>query len=558
MRRTTLLVLFALAAGTALAADGDTVFHSDVSLVRVDTQVVDRDNHAVTGLHAEDFVLRDEGRPQPITNFASENMPVDLLLLLDVSRSMQPHIKHVASAAHKAFQVLRDQDRVGIMVFDRQTRVRLPYRFSRDEAEKELTALLKNEAFDGGTDITKGMLDAANYVAQHARPEARRAIVIVTDDRTQGDRDEAAVDRALTKADAVLCSLIAPAAQRSGYSPGGGGRRGGGGWGGGGMGGGWPGGGGGGWPGGGGGGRRGGGTPGNGQGSGGQSHSAGTAEIARDSGGDSLSLSEASALESTRILLNSQTRRFPKGVGNTHGLLGHYLMDHFTLEGAGGIIPSLGSSQRQLTGTPCGFLIPKYVNVGNNHNKNFLRGYRFDGDGSQELYGHAFSLPGFGKDWRRHVREEIPYYFGITAQGECLPDYNNFVELDPQVKDAWGIPVLRIHASYGENEKAMAKAMREDLLKILDAMKLESVRPPREKLSVFGKNIHECGTARMGLDPKKSVLDRFNRLHDVKNVLVTDGAAFVTQGPYEPTLTIMAISARAADHLVEDLRKGNL
>jgi VWFA-related protein len=299
MRRTTLLVLFALAAGTALAADGDTVFHSDVSLVRVDTQVVDRDNHAVTGLHAEDFVLRDEGRPQPITNFASENMPVDLLLLLDVSRSMQPHIKHVASAAHKAFQVLRDQDRVGIMVFDRQTRVRLPYRFSRDEAEKELTALLKNEAFDGGTDITKGMLDAANYVAQHARPEARRAIVIVTDDRTQGDRDEAAVDRALTKADAVLCSLIAPAAQRSGYSPGGGGRRGGGGWGGGGMGGGWPGGGGGGWPGGGGGGRRGGGTPGNGQGSGGQSHSAGTAEIARDSGGDSLSLSEASALEST-------------------------------------------------------------------------------------------------------------------------------------------------------------------------------------------------------------------------------------------------------------------
>jgi VWFA-related protein len=304
MLRTTLLVLFALAAGVSLAADGDTVFHSDVSLVRVDTQVVDRDNHAVTGLHAEDFVLRDEGRPQPISNFSSEEMPVDLLLLLDVSRSMQPHIKHVASAAHKAFQVLRDQDRVAIMVFDRQARLRLPYRFSRDEAERELTALLKNEAFDGGTDITKGMLAAANYVAQHARPEARRAIVIVTDDRSQGDRDEAAVDRALTKADAVLCSLIAPQASRSGYGPGGGGRRGGGGGGGGGWGGGgvgWPGGGGSGWPGGGGGGRRGGGngTSGNGQGSGGQTHSAGTAEIARDSGGDSLSLSEASALETT-------------------------------------------------------------------------------------------------------------------------------------------------------------------------------------------------------------------------------------------------------------------
>jgi hypothetical protein len=303
MLRTTLLVSFALAAGVALAADPDTVFHSDVSLVRVDTQVVDRDNHAVTGLHAEDFVLRDEGQPQPITNFASEQMPVDLLLLLDVSRSMQPHIKKVAAASHKAFQALHDQDRVAIMVFDRQTRLRLPYRFSRDEAEKELTALLKNEAFDGGTDITKGMLAAADYVAQHARPEARRAIVIVTDDRSQGDRDEASVDHALTKADAVLCSLIAPQASRSGYPPGGGGRRGGGGgWGGGGMGGGWPGGGGGGWPGGAGGGRRGGGgngPNGGGQASGGQTHSAGTAEIARDSGGDSLSLSESSALETT-------------------------------------------------------------------------------------------------------------------------------------------------------------------------------------------------------------------------------------------------------------------
>lgn len=266
----------------------------------------------------------------------------------------------------------------------------------------------------------------------------------------------------------------------------------------------------------------------------------------------------ASALESTRILLNSQTRRFPKGVGNSQGLLGHYLMDHFTLEDAGGIIPSLRSSQREPVGTPCGFLVAKYTNVGNNHNKNFLRGYRFDGDGSQELYGHAFSLPGFGADWRKRVREEIPCYFGITAQGECLPDYNNFVELDPQVKDAWGIPALRIHASYGENERAMARAMRQDVLEILEAMKLENTRPPRENLSVFGKNIHECGTARMGLDPKKSVLDRCNRVHDVKNVLVTDGAAFVTQGPYEPTLTIMAVSVRAADHLVEDLRKGNL
>ena len=117
----------------------------------------------------------------------------------------------------------------------------------------------------------------------------------------------------------------------------------------------------------------------------------------------------ASALESTRILLNSRSSRFPAGLGNSSGQLGHYLMDHFTLEGAGGFLPQFKSSQREPRGTPCGFLIPKYVNTGKFVNKNFLRGYRFDGDGSQELYGHAFGLAGFGPDWRRKVRTEILY-----------------------------------------------------------------------------------------------------------------------------------------------------
>jgi len=266
----------------------------------------------------------------------------------------------------------------------------------------------------------------------------------------------------------------------------------------------------------------------------------------------------ASTLESTRILLNSTSHRFPSGVGNSNGVLGHYLMDHFTLEGAGGFMPSLKSSTRQPVGTPCGFLIPKYVNTASHKNKNFLRGYRFDGDGSQELYKHAFSIPGFGAEWRRKVREEIPYYFGMMAQGECLPRYENYVELDRDKKDAWGIPVLRIVASYGENEHAMALAMRQDVLAVLDALKLENPTPPKEALSVFGKNIHECGTARMGTDPKKSVLNGFNQVHDVKNVFVTDGAAFVNQGCYEPTLTIMAVSARAADYIAEEYRRGNL
>ncbi|HKW64021.1 MAG TPA: GMC family oxidoreductase [Candidatus Acidoferrum sp.] len=265
----------------------------------------------------------------------------------------------------------------------------------------------------------------------------------------------------------------------------------------------------------------------------------------------------ASALESTRILLNSRSPRFPEGLGNSFGQLGHYLMDHFTLEGAGGFLPQFRSSKREPRGTPCGFLIPKYANTAGHENKNFVRGYRFDGDGSQELYAHAFGLAGFGSDWRRKVCSEIPYYFGITAQGECLPRYENYVKLDPNKKDAWGVPALHVVASYGDNERAMAKTMRDDVMGILDAMKLENSQPPGE-ISVFGKNIHECGTARMGKDPKKSVVNSFGQLHDSKNVFVTDGAVFVTQGCYEPTLTIMAISARAGDYIADESLKGNL
>lgn len=268
----------------------------------------------------------------------------------------------------------------------------------------------------------------------------------------------------------------------------------------------------------------------------------------------------AGALESTRILLNSKSASYPDGVGNSNGVLGHYLMDHFTIEGGSGFITSLRSSKREAVGRPCGFLIPKYVNAEStrDRNKNFVRGYRFDGDGSQELYEHAFLMSDFGETWRKRVREEIPYYFAIEAQGECLPREENYVKLDAVKKDAWGIPVLHINAAYGENERAMAVAMGEHIGAILDGMKLGNVTPPRRELSLFGKNIHECGTARMGTDPKKSVVDRNCKVHDTGNVFVTDGAVFTTQGCYEPTLTIMAISARAGEHIAQSSRRGEL
>ena len=158
------------------------MFRSDVSLVRVDAQVVDRVNRAITDLRVDDFVLHEGGRLQPIRNFASEDMPVDILFLLDVSASMGPHVQRIADASRQALMVLGTSDRMGIMVFDRSTRVRLRFSGSRLELQRELDHLLRQERFNGGTDITRAMLDAADYIRREGRRDARRAIVILTDD----------------------------------------------------------------------------------------------------------------------------------------------------------------------------------------------------------------------------------------------------------------------------------------------------------------------------------------------------------------------------------------
>src|SRR5579872_7323200 len=219
-----LLIWALLGAAFGAADDDEVVFRSDVSLVRIDAQVVDSANRSITRLNVEDFVLRVNGHEAPIRNFASENMPVDVLFLLDVSASMRPHVQRIADASGEALTVLGKDDRMGIMVFDRSTRVRLPFNGSRAEVRREFDRLLNQERFNGGTDITRAMLDAADYIRREGRREARRAIVILTDDQTEFDRDDAAVTRALTRADAVMCALIAPDAGP--YGRGGGQRRG--------------------------------------------------------------------------------------------------------------------------------------------------------------------------------------------------------------------------------------------------------------------------------------------------------------------------------------------
>jgi VWFA-related protein len=295
--------------------DADVVFHSDVSLVRIDAQVVDSSNRSITHLNVEDFVLRANGQVVPIRNFASENMPVDVLFLLDVSASMRPHVQRIADASGQALTVLGKDDRMGIMVFDRSTRVRLSFNSSRQDVQRGFDRLLREERFNGGTDITRAMLDAADYVRREGRRDARRAIVILTDDETEFNRDDQGVGRALARADAVMCALIAPDAGQYGGYPGGGGGQRRGTWGsGGGLGGGLPGvilgprGGG---------GMGGGRYPGGGGMGGGHTSSAGTSEIAKESGGDSMSVNDASALEETLARLRQRYTLFfnlPEGM----------------------------------------------------------------------------------------------------------------------------------------------------------------------------------------------------------------------------------------------------
>jgi hypothetical protein len=288
----------------------DVVFRSDTALVRLDVQVLDRDSRAISGLDREAFVLREQGHVRAIKNFVREEMPIDLLFLIDVSGSMRTHVERMAAAAHESLPALRKDDRVAVMVFDRQSRLRMPLRQGSGEALKEFDHLLRSESFNGGTDITRAMLDGAQFMKRQGRKEARRAIVLLTDDETEFDADEERVVQALNNADTVMSVLLVPNAVRSGvggYPRGGGGgypgggRRSGGGWGGvivGIPGGGYPGGG---YPGG---GRRGGGGypsggggyPG---GGGSRTHPAGSAQIARDSGGDAMQANEAAALETT-------------------------------------------------------------------------------------------------------------------------------------------------------------------------------------------------------------------------------------------------------------------
>jgi|SRR5579864_1197129 len=263
----------------------------------------------------------------------------------------------------------------------------------------------------------------------------------------------------------------------------------------------------------------------------------------------------AQALESTRILLNSSTREYPRGLGNSRGLLGHYLMDHVVGGGASGVfedlrVPPSANPPRR----PNGIYVVRYRNTpATGKHPHFIRGYGFQGEAGPSFNTDA---PGMGADYKKAVKEGI-YYAGLGAFGESLANFDNFCEIDANLKDAWGIPALRISMAHGKNEAALMRDAAETAAEMLEAAGAKNIRL-QTRTEMPGMAIHEVGTARMGNDPKKSVLDPFCRSHDVSNLLVADGSCFVSSACQNPTLTMMALCVRACDHLVERFKRNEV
>jgi choline dehydrogenase-like flavoprotein len=263
----------------------------------------------------------------------------------------------------------------------------------------------------------------------------------------------------------------------------------------------------------------------------------------------------ASTIESARLLLNSATPEFPNGLANSSGELGHNLMDHVMGAGAYGTIP--GNEDRTTLGNrPNGIYVPRFRNVKQKH-PDFVRGYGFQGGGSREGWGRGTREVGVGAEFKHSLRSPGPWGMSFGGFGECLPNHENYMELDRDKKDAWGIPVPRINVQWRENELAVVKDMQVTASEMLEAAGAKDIGTFDEKCAP-GLTIHEMGTARMGRDPKTSVLNPHNQAHDLKNLFLTDGACMVSSSCVNPSLTYMALTARACDYAVTQMKRGEL
>lgn len=261
----------------------------------------------------------------------------------------------------------------------------------------------------------------------------------------------------------------------------------------------------------------------------------------------------ASCMESTRILLNSKSRQHPNGLANSSGTLGRYLFDQFYVKSTiQAVVPEARGGKRGVTGG--GGYVVRFRNL-KDREKNFLRGYSYDfGSGSTPA---ARYFPLYGEALYKAMSDAAGAGFHMTTMGEVLPRFENHVRINSSVKDEWGIPVLHITQKYTANEHAMAKDAMETGAELCKSAGFEVIEQHSQMVPP-GESIHELGSCRMGADAKKSVLNGWNQAHDVKNLFVVDGSAFPSGGAQNPTLTILSLSMRASEHILEERKKGNL
>ena len=263
----------------------------------------------------------------------------------------------------------------------------------------------------------------------------------------------------------------------------------------------------------------------------------------------------ASTINTAWLLMRSATDVWPGGLGSSSGELGHNLMDHHFRCGAEGTMEGM-EDKYYFGNRPNGFYIPRYRNLFGDK-RDYLRGFGYQGSAGRGGWQRAVAELGIGGDFKDEMSMPGPWTIGATAFGEMMPNHDNKITLDPTKKDKWGLPVVKIDCATGENERLMRKDMVADMADMLEQTGVKKIKV-NDNEYFPGMGIHEMGTARMGRDPKTSVLNSQNQVWDAKNVFVTDGSGMVSAACVNPSLTYMALTARAADFAVGELTRRNL
>ena len=263
----------------------------------------------------------------------------------------------------------------------------------------------------------------------------------------------------------------------------------------------------------------------------------------------------ASTIGTAQILLNSKSARFPDGLANSSGEVGHNLMDHLSKAGARALVPGL--DDKYFYGRrPTGAYIPRFRNLGikGEEKAGFLRGYGIQAGANRPGWERGTSMSGLGESFKARLRHPGPWRISLQSYSECLPRHENYVELDPARRDQWGIPLPRVHWAWSDNERALRDDAKTQAAEMLEASGCKDVEQYDDD-APMGFSVHEMGTARMGRDPKTSVLNAHNQAHDVPNLFITDGACMASSSCVNPSATYMALTARAVDYAVAELNR---